>query len=371
MAGQTDNLYARYQVYPDYSGNPHLWPQNDIVVTTLDRYSHKLFDNITTAIPLLKRFKEGKRLMLINGGANLEEPIMQGINTTPSWYWLDDTFVMKTDDILARAVYSWRQMVATVRVAGSELRQNAGDETKKFDLLKTRIHNMELSFMNNLAGHMYTNTTQSTDANMLLTINPLDFLVSINPNIQSSVGGLSRIEGGTNPLPAYSPYGGKWWQNQVWDLMTDSNVPAGGDPTPKQLLAAMSQFVRNLTRNNERPSIIIMSDYFYGLYENALRDTKTIVSTGIAKGADSEVSNLTFSGIPIMWDVNCPKNLMYFLNEEYLKFKVHSGANFKTEEPRTPVDKDIKIYPMIFMGQMTLSNSHLQGVMRGALNRTA
>lgn len=358
--------------YPVHTG----WGDNDIVITTLDRYSHKLFDNVTTAIPLLKRFKEGKRLMIVNGGKNLEEPIMQGLNSTPTWYWLDDDFTIKQDQILSHAIFSWRQMVATVQVAGSEIRQNAGDETRRFDLLKTRIHNMELSFMNALAGVLYTSMSSELTGNGLLQINSLDFLVNTNPNAQTSVGGLTRnVPTNPDPVPPdvdpnRNPAGGIWWQNQVFK-MTDFGTATNADPTNEQLLTGMSHIVRKCTRNSERPSIIIMSNYFYALYEKALRATKSIISTGVARHADSELSDLTFSGIPILWDVNCPDNKMYFLNEEYMKFKVHSGANFKTEEPRIPYNKDIKIYPMIFMGQMTISNSHLQAVLLSAKTQSS
>ena len=63
-----------------------------------------------------------------------------------------------------------------------------------------------------------------------------------------------------------------------------------------------------------------------------------------------------------MYDDKCPNAHMYMLNTDYLFWRPHKDANMEPLEKRQSVNQDATVIPVIFMGNLTMSNAARQGV---------
>ena len=52
---------------------------------------------------------------------------------------------------------------------------------------------------------------------------------------------------------------------------------------------------------------------------------------------------------------------MFFLNCNYIHYRPHKDRNMKSMPMRQSVSQDSKVFPTVFMGNLTASNLFLQG----------
>jgi hypothetical protein len=57
-----------------------------------------------------------------------------------------------------------------------------------------------------------------------------------------------------------------------------------------------------------------------------------------------------------------PTSHMYFLNTDFLKLKVHKDANMEQLDQQKSINQDAVVIPVIWQGNLTVSNRSLQGV---------
>ena len=55
---------------------------------------------------------------------------------------------------------------------------------------------------------------------------------------------------------------------------------------------------------------------------------------------------------------------MYFLNTDYLGLTVHKDANWTELDEKMSVNQDAEVIPIIWQGNLTVSNRSLQGVLK-------
>ena len=56
-------------------------------------------------------------------------------------------------------------------------------------------------------------------------------------------------------------------------------------------------------------------------------------------------------------------NKMYFLNTDYIKMVVHKDANLNTLDEKVPLQQDGVAIPIIFQGNLCVSNRARQGLL--------
>jgi len=54
---------------------------------------------------------------------------------------------------------------------------------------------------------------------------------------------------------------------------------------------------------------------------------------------------------------------MYFLNTDYIMMKVHRDANWSVADKKFSVNQDAEVIPILWQGQLCLSNRSLQGIL--------
>lgn len=69
-----------------------------------------------------------------------------------------------------------------------------------------------------------------------------------------------------------------------------------------------------------------------------------------------------FNGKPCIADSHCPANHIFYLNEDHLHLFVHKQEDFRMEPFQSPINQNIKVAGIFWMGALGSSNNRLHGV---------
>jgi hypothetical protein len=111
---------------------------------------------------------------------------------------------------------------------------------------------------------------------------------------------------------------------------------------------------------SDRPSVVTADSGNWDRYHALLQPQQRFQDAQSAKGG---FSSLMFQGIPVLDDAQCPSGYMFFLNEDYLKLYYHKDANFKFEAFAKPINQDVKVAKILWMGALASSNNRMHGVL--------
>ncbi len=308
-------------------------------VTCLENYSPTLQDNISNANGLLYFMNKKGKIIKGQAGEYLEEDLMYAENGTAKWYSGFETLDVSANPVLTKAEFNWKQHNVNVVMSGLEELQNAEGKTRKHNLLKARITVAEKTAKNDIAAGMFADGTGTGGKEM----GGLQLLVPDDPTT-GIVGGIDRS---TNV----------WWRSQV---LTFTSLSVSATPTGAEMKSAMTRLKTLLTRGTDKPDVIVCDAVYYQIYKDACVDIKR---TGTGIMGDAGYEYVEFEGVPVIYDENCPASHMYFLNTDYLQFKVGKNRFFQTDKGRMAYNQDAKVIPLYFAGNFTVSNASLQGVL--------
>jgi hypothetical protein len=117
------------------------------------------------------------------------------------------------------------------------------------------------------------------------------------------------------------------------------------------------------TRADDQPNLIVMANDYYTFFEQSQTSIKRYTDT--QKGAAGFVS-LKYKKADVIFDggSGIPNSHAYFLNTDYISIKVHEDANMTVLDEARPYNQDAAVIPVLWMGNLLLSNRSLQGVMK-------
>lgn len=297
---------------------------NEISSITEKKFIPKLYDNIFNSNPLLQRIKK-KSYEKLDGGERIMVPLNYALISAAGWYNGADTLDTTANEVMSAAEYTWKQNYVNVTILGREERQNAGS-SQVLDIVKNKVKVAEKTMMDSFSTGLY---------NAGSTTNAIIGLRSIAASITSTVGGISQA--------SYS-----WWQPQL-------------DSSTTTLSIAKMQERHNLCSvNNDKPTVIATTRTLYNSYYGLLQPQQRFNDSASAKGG---FDSLMFNGVPVLPDSYCPANYMFFLNENYLHMFVHKDCDMKFEAFQKPINQDVKVAKILWMGAFGTSNMRLQGAM--------
>lgn len=315
----------------------------NVVATTLDAWSEKVYDNVTNNNTLLYFFKKFGKLGLVGqgnvkmgsietrgGGKQIEEDISIGTNTNVGFVAYNETVGTDAVDVLQRAVFDWKFCYGNAVLFGASIAMNGDDKYRKHKLVEEVIRNAEASMVNAIgAGLFNTSNVKSIDGLPAL----------ITDNGAGTVGGIST-----------SSYAN--WKNQYETL---SETHTGSD-----LQKAMSKLYRKCTRGKSAPDLIVTNPDLYGEFESALTAQQRFTS---AKLADAGFEALKFHGADVIFDENCPANRMYFLNTEAIAFNFHRDEMFRVGKMEKQFGQEKYAWPVIAMCNFSVRSRRDLGVL--------
>lgn len=314
----------------------------EISAITYRHFKNKyLEDNVSNHTALHQRLTEKGRVDLVSGGWEIQVPLDYAENGTYQRYSGYDTLDVSQSEVFTAANFPWKQVAINVVASGLEIRQNSGKEGM-IKLVKNKLKNAMRTAGNNFSTDIYSDGTTANQ------INGLQALVA-----DAGTGTVGGINSST-----YS-----FWQSQVQSAAAP--IQGGGAivPSATTIESLMLPLWLALTRNNDMPDLIVMDDTYFTFYDNSQTSLKRYTnSTELSGGATS----LKYKGADVVYDslaAGMPDAHAYFLNTDYIGICAHKDANWTEVPEKSSVNQDAQVMPIIWQGNMTVSNRSLQGVM--------
>lgn len=316
----------------------------ELVSTTFRKHGKKFADNVSRNNALYAEIVESGNVSEESGGLTLVEPLDYAANSTYQRYSNYDVLNVSASDVLTSAEFQWRQIALNVVAAGLETRINSGD-SRIIALVKSRVKNAMRTFRNNFSFDMYSDGTTTNQ------INGLQALVS-----DTGLGTVGGIDSST----------WSFWRNVVQSAAAP--IQGGGAITVSAttMESLMAPLYYQLTRGDDQPNLIVSSNDYFLFFEQSQTSLKRYASSdGPTKGTAGFVT-LMYKKAKVMFDggSGIPTSRMYFLNTDYVKLRVHEDANLTVLDEAKPYNQDASVIPILWMGNMTISNRSLQGVLK-------
>lgn len=305
----------------------------EIVTTTLQGYSKTLADNVTNHNALLRHLDEKGNKRVATGRTIVQE-LEFTENATTKWYSGYETLDTSESDVFTAAEFNYKQLAGNVVISGLEEIQNSGKEAVH-NLLKSRIKNLEKSLKNTMATALYADGT-GTDG--------------------KEIGGLQLLvaDAGTGTVGGIDSSTYTWWKNSIYDFSANSETASS-----TTIQEAMNSLWLATIRGADKPDCITADTNYFKFYWSSLQANQRFNSD---RKAAAGFMNLMFMDAPVFYDDQAPANHMYFLNTDYLFCRPAKGREFIPLGDRASVNQDAMVMPMVWAGNLTVSNRARQGV---------
>lgn len=313
----------------------------ELVSTTFRNHRKEVVDAVSAHNALYRMMGKGNKVRTESGGLSIAIPLEYASNGTYQRYSGLDVLNVTQSDVISAAEFQWRQIAIHVVSSGRELLINNGPE-RIANLAKTRIKNAMHTFANNFSADMYSDGTLANQ------IGGLQLLVSDS--------GLGTVGGIDSAAWAF-------WQNRVQSAAAPLQGGAAIVPGAATMEALMLPLYILLTRGGDHVNLIVATDDYYSFYEQGLTANKRYVNQDEVMGG---FLSLKYKNANVVFDGNSgmAASRMYFLNTNYIELIAHSDANLTVVEEQRPFNQDGVVVPILWMGNMTVSNRLLQGILK-------
>lgn len=317
------------------AGNASLTETFDrVFTTTRTTIIPKVWDNITTDIPVIHWLNQQGQIEEHEGGAALEFQVFKElINAVGAGPTQKVTPVHV--DPATRGRYVWKHIYVPFKVSGPDLRKNTGPNAV-VDLMVLIVEASQASMTEALGGAtlgIWSNTGEDDVA----VVTGLQHLIS--GATTGTTGNLSRAN--------------SWWQNSTGTAITDFS--ANG-------ITRLRGALFTAKRGNEIPNALVMDQTSYLNFLSALTGTiqynfpleSRVASQG---SVDIGGADVYFHRALVMEDANAtPAGVVYGLSSKFLKLRVHREANLLLREFVLSEDEDAVSSMVIWMGNLTATN---------------
>lgn len=308
----------------------------ELVSSTFRKVRKDVKDNLSNRNALLKHIYKRGNYRSEDGGLTIVCPLDYAENSTYQRYSDWDLLNIAASDVISAAEYQWRQIAVNIVASGREKRINSG-ESRIFSLAKSKMKNAIRTFNNNFSSDLYSDGTATNQ------INGLQALVS-----DAGTGTVGGIVSGTYTF----------WKNQIFDCSANSVTSSATTIENSMMLPLWL----NLDRGpDDQPDLIIMDNTYYKYFEASQTSIKRYMSS---ESANAGLVSLKYKNADVYFDGNSgiPTSHAYFLNTNYLELVVHRDADLEIVDSQRPINQDGDVVPILWMGNLTLSNRHQQGV---------
>jgi hypothetical protein len=205
-----------------------------------------------------------------------------------------------------------------------------------------RMKNAMRTFKNNFSSDVYSDGTLPNQ------VGGLQVLVADNGG--GTVGGIDS---------------NTWafWKNKVQSAAAPIQGGGAVVVSATTIESLWLQLWLELVRGDDKPDLIVADNNYFSLYEQSQVAIKRYTdSTQVSGGFTS----LKYKSADVIFDggSGIPANRAYFLNTDYLKLCTHQDANMTVMSEMTPINQDAVVVPVLWMGNLEVTNRARQGVMK-------
>jgi hypothetical protein len=313
----------------------------ELVSTTFRKHGKTFIDNVSKNNALLRYITDRGEIRKESGGLSIVAPLDYNSNSTYQRYSGFDVLNVAQSDVLSSAEFQWRQIAINIVASGLEMRINKGD-SRIIALVKSRIKNGVRTFKNNFSADLYSDGTLPNQ------INGLQALVS-----DAGTGTVGGIDSSAFPF----------WRSGVQSAAAPIQGGGAIAPGPSTIESLMLPLYLQLTRGDDQVNLIVASNDYYTFYEQSQTSLKRYTGSDSAQGG---FVSLKYKKAEVIFDggSGIPNSHMYFLNTDYIDLVVHEDANMTVLDEAKPYNQDAAVIPVLWMGNMVVSNRSLQGVVK-------
>lgn len=302
-------------------------------IANVVNYLNKNFsDQVFAGNPLFAKLNANGMKQTIDGGFDIREPLMTGQNATGGWMTSGyDELDFTPQAGVAYATYPVKAFNKTVVMSDLEQRQNSGG-SKLIDLWEFKIEQAKLSAQDKFNSDLYLDGTAEQGA-----ITGLAAYISAT----GTYAGINRATTG----------------NEYWKAgYTDSTSETISE---NRMLTAFNTASQN---GRDFPNLILTTRAIWQTYHGLLTDN--------VRYEDKEMANLgfkslTWMGIPIVWDNDCPSGTMYFINTKTLKLRPLVGRDFYWIPKRQPDRQVVDAIATLWYGNLVGNAPRMNAVLTG------
>jgi len=279
---------------------------------------------------------EKGRIRLEDGGLSIVQPLDYAENTTYQRYSGYDVLNVAASDVISAAEFPWRQVSVNVAASGLEIRTNSG-ANRIINFVKAKIKNAQRTMANGLSDDLYSDGTASNQMNGLQAI---------------------IADAGTGTVGGINSSSFSFWQNQVRDA-SDSSVTVSAATIEAGMMLPLWLAT---TRGNDTPDLIVMDPVYFAFYEASQSSLKRYAPSDDGKGG---MISMKYKTADVFFDSTAsgvPASHMYFINTDFLELVAHQDANMEIMPELRSVNQDACVIPVIFQGNLVVSNRARQGV---------
>lgn len=316
----------------------------ELVSTTFRKHGKTFTDNISRHNAFYREIMEKGNKRTESGGLTIVEPLEYAANNTYQRYSGYDTLNVSQSDVFTSAEFQWRQIAINVVASGLEMRINKGD-SRIINLVKSRIKNAMRTFKNNFSFDLYSDGTATNQ------ITGLQALVA---------------DAGTGTVGGINSATWSFWQNKVQSAAAPLQGGGAIVPSATTIESLMLPLYLALTRGDDQPDLILCSNDYYTFFEQSQNTLKRYSSDTGSQKAKAGFVEMMYKRARVVFDggSGIPDSRMYFLNTDYFGLVVHEDANLSTLDEAKPYNQDAAVIPVIWMGNTTIKNRALQGVLK-------
>lgn len=313
----------------------------ELVSTTWRNHAKDVKDNVSNHNALYRRLADKGQTRREDGGLTIAQPLDYAANGTYQRYSGYDTLNIQQSDVITAAEFQWRQIALNVVASGLELRVNSGGNAI-VKLAKARIKNAMRTFKNEFSYDLYADGTLPNQ------INGLQALVA---------------DAGTGTVGGIDSSSWSFWQSAVQSAAAPLQGGGAITPSATTIESLMLSLWLNQVRGDDSPDLIVASNDYFTFYEQSQVSIKRYTDTTTANGG---FISLKYKNADVIFDggSGIPAAHMYFLNTDYIEMVVHRDADLSVQEDMKPYKQDASVVPILWMGNMVVSNRRLQGVLK-------
>jgi len=148
-----------------------------------------------------------------------------------------------------------------------------------------------------------------------------------------------------------------WWGSQ--ETAVSGALAVDGSTGMRRMFNDCS-----LGRAKRTPNFLVGTQAIYEAYEQLLLPQLryTVVGEG---NAVFKSDNLMFRNAPMFWDADCQTGILYFLNDDFMKFVQMEGEELKLHPFQEPINQAASVAKLTWMGNMSCSNCRHLGKLTG------
>ena len=294
---------------------------NLLLSTTIANYRKVLVDNAYNDIAGFRILNGDGRKRMLSGGVSIVEHLLHKKQTDGGFFAGKDPLNTSQGENAMLCEYRWQNAYEPIQITFDDEMDNNGDTEKLIDLAGTRMQQAEMAIKDKIG--QATMTSVASAGNL------------INLSTLVATGTLGTIAGGTDTF----------WQA--------TSTTSGAFAT--QGLTDMQTLYQGLSSSStmDNPTHILTTRTVFNKFYATRLPLERLMNTETGKAG---FTNLTFNGVPIIWDQYIDSGTMYMCNTNYWNLAVHSKVDFVTTEFIRPANQMVKVAFILWRGNQTTNN---------------